>query len=36
MIYECIQHIERGPYCGPDCDEMTRQWNETEPIAQEA
>lgn len=25
--YECVQHIERGPYCGPDCDAMTREWN---------
>lgn len=25
--YGCVQHIERGPECGPDCDEMTRAWN---------
>lgn len=20
----CIQHIERGPFCGPDCDQLTK------------
>lgn len=22
-IYGCVQHLERGPSCGPDCDELT-------------
>ena len=28
--YGCVQHIERGEFCGPDCEAMTRQWNAVE------
>lgn len=26
----CIQHGSWGNYCGPDCEQMTKQWNEAE------
>lgn len=30
MTYECIQHIEIGPECGPECERLTKIWNDAE------
>lgn len=29
--YGCVQHIERGPECGPECDRLTAAWVEPRP-----